>query len=91
MKARFEILVTAENVQSYKPAYPHFNEARQIIGDRRWLHVAASQYHDIEPALKLGISTVWVNRKNIPHSEKRVPVVNDLNQLENQIGRFSSR
>jgi 2-haloalkanoic acid dehalogenase type II len=91
LKARFEILVTAENVQSYKPAYPHFNEARRIIGDRHWLHVAASQYHDIEPALKLGICAVWVNRKNVPHSEKRVPVVKDLNQLVNQIGQFSPR
>jgi 2-haloalkanoic acid dehalogenase type II len=89
LKARFEILITAENVQSYKPAYPHFNEARRIIGDRHWLHVAASQYHDIEPALKLGISAVWVNRKNIPLSEKRVPVVKDLTQLTNQIGQFS--
>jgi 2-haloalkanoic acid dehalogenase type II len=91
LKARFEILVTAENVQSYKPADAHFTEAQRIIGDRHWLHVAASQYHDIEPALKLGISTVWVNRKNVSDSEKRVPVVKDLSQLANQVGQFSPR
>jgi 2-haloacid dehalogenase len=85
LNARFDILVTAENVQSYKPGYAHFYEARRIIGDRRWLHVAASQYHDIEPALKLGIDTVWVNRKNVPHSERRVPIVKDLDQLANQL------
>jgi len=60
----FDIRVTAEKVKSYKPALGHFEEARRIIGDRRWVHVAASQYHDIEPAMQLGIKAVWVNRKN---------------------------
>ena len=78
---RFNILVTAQNVGSYKPAHAHFKEARRLIGDRRWLHVAASQYHDIEPAVELGINVVWVNRKGIAHSEKRVPVVGNLGRL----------
>src|SRR5437667_360780 len=39
-------------------------EAQRIIGDKNWLHVAASLYHDIQPASKLGIKTVWVNRNN---------------------------
>jgi len=90
LKPKFEILVTAENVQSYKPAYPHFNEAQRIIRDRRWLHVAASQYHDIEPCLKLGIGAVWVDRKNTSHLEQRVPVVKDLTQLANQMGSVRS-
>jgi 2-haloalkanoic acid dehalogenase type II len=61
----FDLVVTAERVRSYKPATEHFEEARRIIGaDRGWLHVAASLYHDIEPASRLGIKTVWVNRKN---------------------------
>ena len=78
---RFDILVTAQNVGSYKPAYSHFKEARRLIGGQRWLHVAASQYHDIEPAVNLGINAVWVNRKGIAHSEKRVPVVRNLTGL----------
>jgi 2-haloalkanoic acid dehalogenase type II len=61
----FDLIVTAERVRSYKPATEHFEEARGIIGaDRGWLHVAASLYHDVEPASRLGIKTVWVNRKN---------------------------
>jgi FMN phosphatase YigB (HAD superfamily) len=27
------------------------------------LHVAQSYFHDIEPAVRLGIPVVWVNRK----------------------------
>jgi len=80
-----DIKVTAENVRSYKPALPHFEEARRIIGDRPWIHVAASQYHDIEPAVRLGIRAVWVNRKNTPptgqYSERKVSEVKDLAQL----------
>ena len=60
----FDLVVTAEQVRSYKPAPKHFEEAQRIIGDKNWLHVAASLYHDIQPASKLGIKTVWVNRNN---------------------------
>jgi 2-haloacid dehalogenase/putative hydrolase of the HAD superfamily len=85
----FEIRVTAENVRSYKPAFGHFEEARRIIGDRSWVHVAGSQYHDIEPAVKLGIKAVWVNRKNARptrnYSEKQVSEVKDLNELVNRL------
>jgi len=85
----FEIRVTAENVRSYKPAFGHFEEARRIIGDRSWVHVAGSQYHDIEPAVKLGIKAVWVNRKNAGptrnYSEKQVSGVKDLNELVNRL------
>jgi len=60
----FDPLVTAEDMKSYKPGPKHFEQTRQILGKERWLHVAASMYHDIQPATKLGISVVWVNRKN---------------------------
>ena len=61
----FDLVVTAERVRSYKPGTEHFEEARRIIGaDRGWLHVAASLYHDVEPASRLGINTAWINRKN---------------------------
>jgi len=82
----FDLVVTAERVRSYKPGTEHFEEARRIIGaDRGWLHVAASLYHDIEPASRLGIKTVWVNRKNSPEGRrfrgKILREVRDLAQL----------
>lgn len=60
----FELLVTAEQVQSYKPRPAHFRRALDTVaGDRgRMLHVAQSYFHDIRPASRLGIDTVWVNR-----------------------------
>ncbi|HET7451538.1 MAG TPA: HAD family hydrolase [Thermoanaerobaculia bacterium] len=57
-------VVTAQQVGAYKPAEPHFLEARRRIGAARWLHAAQSRYHDIAPARALGIPSAWVNRRN---------------------------
>ena len=88
--ARFEIIVTAENVKSYKPAFAHFERAYELVGDRAWVHVAGSQYHDIEPAATLGIKAIWVNRKGARllrnYSEEQVSQVKDLDQLADQLG-----
>jgi 2-haloalkanoic acid dehalogenase type II len=61
---RFEVLVTAQQVGSYKPAHGHFHVARQRIGGRGWLHAAQSYFHDVVPARTLGIPVAWINRKN---------------------------
>jgi 2-haloalkanoic acid dehalogenase type II len=63
--ARFdpELVVTAEQVRSYKPGHAHFEEARRRIGGARWLHAAQSLFHDAAPARALGIPTAWINRQ----------------------------
>jgi 2-haloalkanoic acid dehalogenase type II len=58
----FDFVVTAQQVGSYKPAPAHFTSARGRIGGDRWLHVAQSYFHDIQPARALGIPTAWINR-----------------------------
>jgi len=62
LSAGFEIVVTAEQAGSYKPAPAHFTMARDRIGGRRWLHAAQSYFHDVVPARALGIRVAWVNR-----------------------------
>jgi len=63
----FDLVVTAQQVRSYKPDPAHFTECERRIGGRRgWVHVAASYYYDVEPCLKKRIPVVWVNR----HREK---------------------
>lgn len=59
----FEIVVTAQQVRSYKPAAGHFLEARARVGAASWLHAAQSYYHDVVPARAQGIPVAWVNRK----------------------------
>jgi 2-haloacid dehalogenase len=61
----FDIVVTAQQVRSYKPDPAHFKEcARRIGGKKGWVHVAASYYHDVEPCLKEKVPVIWVNRHN---------------------------
>ena len=59
----FDLVVTARQVRSYKPAPSHFVEARSRIGGDRWLHAAQSHFHDIVPAMRLGIPVAWINRR----------------------------
>jgi 2-haloalkanoic acid dehalogenase type II len=59
----FEFVVTAQQVGAYKPAPAHFTTARARIAGARWLHVAQSWFHDVQPARALGIPTAWINRK----------------------------
>ncbi len=78
----FELIVTAQQVRSYKPARVHFDVARERIGGRPWLHAAQSYFHDIAPASALGISTAWVNRKNDAASGAARPDIEVLNLAE---------
>ena len=62
----FDLVVTAQQAQSYKPDLHNFNVAstRMKVDKQNWLHVAESLYHDISPTNQLGIKSVWVNRPN---------------------------
>ena len=53
-----------QQVGSYKPDIRNFNAAasRMSVAAEAWLHVAESLFHDIAPANRLGIASVWVNR-----------------------------
>jgi len=60
----FALTVVAEDVRSYKPDHAHWERFRAESGadPERHVHVAASLFHDIEPALELGLKSVWINR-----------------------------
>jgi 2-haloacid dehalogenase/putative hydrolase of the HAD superfamily len=59
----FDLVVTAQQVRSYKPEPAHFTEcARRVGGKRGWVHVASSHYHDVAPCVKARVPVIWVNR-----------------------------
>ncbi len=59
----FDLVVTAQQVRSYKPDPAHFIECERRIGGKKgWVHIAASYYYDVEPCLKRKIPVIWVNR-----------------------------
>ena len=63
--ATFDTVVTAQQVESYKPAPAHFEEGLRRLSLERGevIHVAQSLFHDIAPATALGWRTVWVRRR----------------------------
>jgi 2-haloacid dehalogenase len=58
-------VITAQQVQSYKPAPGHFERLLEQTGVRphRVLHIAQSLFHDVQTARSMGFGTVWVNRR----------------------------
>ena len=61
----FDWIVTAQQAGSYKPSLANFNLAlaRLAAPREKILHVAQSLYHDIEPATRLGLATVRIDRR----------------------------
>jgi 2-haloacid dehalogenase len=89
----FDDVVTAEDVQSYKPSLNHFRRFRDKnqVADENWVHVARSYFHDIVPASQLGIARVWINRDG---EEAPAPlatvVLPDLRNLAPTLQQLSS-
>ncbi len=62
-------VITAEQVRSYKPAAPHFEEMLKRLAGRgipkeEVLHVAQSRFHDVEPGNRFGLKTIWIDRRS---------------------------
>jgi 2-haloacid dehalogenase len=72
--------VTAAEAGSYKPAPGHWERFfEQYDVDReQHVHVGASVYHDIEPASRLDLKAVWINRL---HERSDVPRAAELKDL----------
>ena len=60
----FDLVVTAQQVRSYKPDPAHFKEcARRIGGKSGWVHIASGYEVDVEPCIKQRVPVIWVNRR----------------------------
>jgi 2-haloacid dehalogenase len=59
-----DLPVTAAEAGSYKPAPGHWRRFAELsgAGPDRHAHVAVSLFHDIMPAVELGIPAVWIDR-----------------------------
>ena len=65
----FDLVITAEDVGSYKPAPAHFERAFAELGElgvpkEKILHTAQSLFHDHVPAKnRFGMTSIWINRR----------------------------
>jgi 2-haloalkanoic acid dehalogenase type II len=65
----FDLILTAEDIGSYKPDPRNFEALLDAIGGigvtkGQLLHVAESLYHDHEPANAFGLPSVWIHRRH---------------------------
>ena len=69
LPVELDMVVTAEQVGSYKPDLGHFRTFRDRSGvaPGEWVHAACSWVHDIFPAYRLGVPSVWVDRDRSGH------------------------
>lgn len=65
LQIEFDHIITAQQAKSYKPSPHNFEFALEKTGipSDKLLHVAQSIFHDIVTAKNLGLTTVWVNRR----------------------------
>ena len=64
LRTELDLVVTAQQVRSYKPDPAHFKEgARRIGGKKGWVHIASGYDADIAPLLKMNVPVIWVNRR----------------------------
>ena len=82
-KVDFDLVVTAQQVRSYKPDPAHFKECERRIGSKKgWVHVASSYYYDVEPCLKLKVPVIWVNRTGEQLDAKQGKPTAEVSSLE---------
>ena len=73
---KFDLVVTAEKVESYKPAPDHWYAAMHELeaDEHEIFHLAASSFHDLETATLLGIPCGYVNRAGYPLGDEASPL-----------------
>jgi 2-haloacid dehalogenase len=78
----FDASVVASEIGSYKPAFGHWRAFESQTGRLPDVHVAASLFHDVAPAGKLGLPCVWINRlgesRNGLEPDRELPDLSEL-------------
>jgi 2-haloacid dehalogenase len=69
LSVTFDLVLTAQDIGSYKPDRRNFEALLAAIpglgvGEAELLHVAQSLYHDHGPAKAVGLPTVWIDRRH---------------------------
>ncbi|MDA7980802.1 MAG: haloacid dehalogenase type II [Pirellulales bacterium] len=90
LNVTFDELITAEQVNSYKPQLVHFSEALRRFDRpaKSFLHCAFGFKYDHRPALNIGMQTVWIKRPGWIRDDDAIPTFEtpDLAGLADLLG-----
>lgn len=74
LRTQLDLVVTAQQVRSYKPDPTHFKEcARRIGGKKGWVHIGSDYETDVAPLIKMKVPVIWVNRDGEKLDGRKAP------------------
>jgi len=83
LRTDLDLVVTAQQVRSYKPDPTHFREcARRIGGKKGWVHIGAGYASDVAPVLKMNVPVIWINRSGEKLDGRKAPTATVKNLRE---------
>ena len=83
LRTEIDLVVTAQQVRSYKPDPVHFKECARRIGKKKgWAHIGCDYTNDIAPVLKMNVPVIWVNRHNEKLEGRKAPTLEVKNFRE---------
>jgi 2-haloacid dehalogenase len=87
----FDLAIVAEDVHSYKPAHGHWERFYEVTtaDPDHHVHVAQSHFHDIVPAIELGLTSVWVNRLDEERDPAPTREIPDLTPLPDTLDELA--
>ena len=95
LAVRFDMLMTAEDAQCYKPnpAILQLALKKMDCAPQEVAHVAFGAAYDLGPASDLGFRTVYVNRQGLPHSKAlpETPIEAEISSLGQLLTLWESR
>jgi 2-haloacid dehalogenase len=90
----FDLSIVAGEIGSYKPAHRHWEVFRERVGGAdaiRHVHVAQSLFHDIAPAVELGIPSIWINRLEEPEDPRASRTLMSTSRLASALDELAPR
>jgi 2-haloacid dehalogenase len=91
LRTDLDLVVTAQQVRSYKPDPAHFREcARRIGGKKGWVHIASGYDADVAPLLKMNVPVIWVNRRGEKLEGRKKPDA-EVKNLRDAAARLGAR
>ena len=91
LRTELDLVVTAQQVRSYKPDPAHFKECKRRIGTKtKWVHIATGLETDVIPCVKAKVPVIWIDRRKQgwPQGQRGKPteIVKDLRSAVKLLG-----
>ncbi|HZJ29670.1 MAG TPA: HAD family hydrolase [Solirubrobacterales bacterium] len=76
LRTELDLVVTAQQVRSYKPDPTHFKEfARRVGGKKNWVHIGSGYANEVAPLQKMNVPVIWVNRHGEELEGRKAPTI----------------